>query len=555
MDVYSDDLRRRNVFCDAVLKVEDSEFPCHKLQLCHSSKYFRAMFESAASQNENFFRLKNISPRTMALILDWIYTQSTPSLSRHNVQEVLKAASTLMLEKLVQICYKFLEDHLLPENSIGMWHQSDVIVSESMKECAQRFILRHFEEVAASDEFLELSVQELLGFIENDTLDVRSETAVFEAIVRWTNHDLQNRKNDFSRLLEKVRFSEISNEYVKTNVLKTSLVGPLDYRNIVLSGLNTSPRLPGAILLAIGGWSGGDPTHVIEAFDLKANRWVNVTNHQESPRAYHGVVFLNGGVYCVGGFNRLKQLNTMRRLDLATNRWHEMPPMYHRRSYVSVTVMHGCIYAIGGFDGALRLNTAEVFNPQTNQWSLIAQMNQRRSDANCATLDDKIYICGGFDGTQVFETAECYCANTKQWTFIAPMTSRRSGVSFVAYSGHIYAVGGFDGVERLRSVEAYNPRTNSWHEVAPMITTRSNFGLEVLNDRFYAVGGYNGVSTTWSVETYDPLVDRWSEAQATSLFRSALSCCVISGIPNMADYTVARDMIPLLDVDSDEDNN
>uniref|UniRef100_A0AAV2K789 Uncharacterized protein n=1 Tax=Knipowitschia caucasica TaxID=637954 RepID=A0AAV2K789_KNICA len=87
-----------------------------------------------------------------------------------------------------------------------------------------------------------------------------------------------------------------------------------------------------------------------------------------------------------------------------------------------------------------------------------------------------------------------------------------------------------------------------------MITTRSNFGLEVLNDHFFAVGGYNGVNTTWSVETYDPLMDRWSEAQATSLFRSALSCCVISGIPNMADYTVARDMIPLLDVDADKND-
>uniref|UniRef100_A0AAV2J979 BACK domain-containing protein n=1 Tax=Knipowitschia caucasica TaxID=637954 RepID=A0AAV2J979_KNICA len=355
-----------------------------------------------------------------------------------------------------------------------MWHQSDVIVSKSMKEFARKFILSHFEEVAACDDFLELTVQELMGFVGDDTLNIR--------------------------------FSEISNKYVKNNVLKNSLVGHFDYRNIVLSGLSTSPRLPEAILLAIGGWSGGNPTNIIEAFDWKANRWVNVTNHQEGPRAYHGAVFLDGLVYCVGGFNRLEQF-----------KWHELPPMYHRRSYVSVTVMHSCIYAIGGFDRALRLNTAEVFNPQTTQWSLIAQMNQQRSDANCATL-------------------KIWNSLPEDWTYIAPLTSRRSGVSVIAYSIHIYAVRGFDGVERLRSVEAYNPQTNSWHEVAPMITTRSNFGLE-------------------SVETYDPLMDRWSEAQANSLFRSALNCCVISGISNMADYAVAPDMIRLLDVDSDENDN
>uniref|UniRef100_A0AAV2K7U7 BACK domain-containing protein n=1 Tax=Knipowitschia caucasica TaxID=637954 RepID=A0AAV2K7U7_KNICA len=150
-----------------------------------------------------------------------------------------------------------------------------------------------------------------MGFIDDNTLDVKRETAEFEAIERWTNHDPQNRKNHFSRLLEKVCFSEISNEYVKINVLKNSLVGHIDFRKFVLSGLNTSSWLPGTILLAIGGWSGGNPTNVIEGFDWKANHWVNVTNHQEGPRAYHGAVFLDGSVYCVGGFNRLEQFNSI----------------------------------------------------------------------------------------------------------------------------------------------------------------------------------------------------------------------------------------------------
>uniref|UniRef100_A0A3B3ZIA6 BTB domain-containing protein n=1 Tax=Periophthalmus magnuspinnatus TaxID=409849 RepID=A0A3B3ZIA6_9GOBI len=319
------------------------------------------------------------------------------------------------------------------------------------------------------------------------------------------------------------------------------------------------PRLPGAILLAIGGWSGDDPTNGIEAYDYKADRWVNVTNHQERARAYHGSVFLNGFVYCVGGFDGTEHFNSVRRLDLATRTWHEMPPMYHRRCYVSVAVLNGCIYAMGGYNGHIRLNTAEVFDSETNQWSQIPPMNEQRSDANYLHLWRFQWQC--------LQTAECYNPRTKQWSLIAPMTTRRSGVAVIAYGDYIYAVrahehlpltifqtivGGFDGNVRLRSVEAYSPHRNSWRPVASMMDTRSNFGIEVLNGRIFAAGGFNGFSTTYTVEAYDPLMDSWSVVCDMDIFRSALNCCVISGLPNMADYAISRNALPLLDIGMDE---
>ena len=51
----------------------------------------------------------------------------------------------------------------------------------------------------------------------------------------------------------------------------------------------TRPRLPHEVLLAVGGWSGGSPTNTIEAYDSRADQWVNVTATiekfgQERPR-------------------------------------------------------------------------------------------------------------------------------------------------------------------------------------------------------------------------------------------------------------------------------
>ncbi|KAL1006461.1 hypothetical protein UPYG_G00072690 [Umbra pygmaea] len=326
-------------------------------------------------------------------------------------------------------------------------------------------------------------------------------------------------------LLSKVRLGLMSADYFMSNVKNNALVKENDNcKPIVIKALKaitnlsrirpsnssfrntmTRPRLPYGILLAIGGWSGGSPTNVIEAYDTRADCWVKVTPEEESPRAYHG---------------------------LALPKW---------RCYVSVTVMDCCIYALGGFDGHARLNTAERFEPDSNQWTRIAPMAEQRSDASATTLHGKVYICGGFNGNECLSSAESYSPQTNQWSLIAPMGSRRSGVGVVVYAEHIYAVGGFDGVNRLHTVEAYNPQTNTWHVVPPMFNSRSNFGIEVVDDLLFVVGGFNGLTTTYNVECYDVKTNRWYNAPDISIFRSALSCCVAHGLPNMIEYTVSRD--------------
>lgn len=97
-------------------------------------------------------------------------------------------------------------------------------------------------------------------------------------------------------------------------------------------------------------------------------------------------------------------------------------------------------------------------------------------------------------------------------------------------------VGGFDGASRLRSAEAYNPANNVWHTVPSMLTPRSNFGIEVVDDLLFVVGGFNSIMTIFNVERYDDNAGEWSEADEMEIPRSAVSCCVLHGLPNMAEY-------------------
>ncbi|XP_075417933.1 kelch-like protein 10 [Tenrec ecaudatus] len=556
------ELRLEGKLCDVVIKVNGFEFNAHKNILCSCSSYFRALFTSGWNNTEKkVYNIPGISPDMMKLIIEYAYTRTVP-ITPDNVEKLLAAADQFNIMGIVRGCCEFLKSELCLDNCIGICKFTDYYYCPELRQKAYMFILHNFEEmVKVSAEFLELSVTELKDIIEKDELNVKQEDAVFEAILKWISHDPQNRKQHISVLLPKVRLALMHAEYFMNNVKMNDYVKDSEEcKPVIINALKamydlnmngpsnsdftnplTRPRLPYAILFAIGGWSGGSPTNAIEAYDARADRWVNVTCEEESPRAYHGAAYLKGYVYIIGGFDSVDYFNSVKRFDPVRKTWHQVAPMHSRRCYVSVTVLSNFIYAMGGFDGYVRLNTAERYEPETNQWTLIAPMHEQRSDASATTLYGKVYICGGFNGNECLFTAEVYNTESNQWTVIAPMRSRRSGIGVIAYGEHVYAVGGFDGANRLRSAEAYSPVANTWRTIPTMFNPRSNFGIEVVDDLLFVVGGFNGFTTTFNVECYDEKTDEWYDAHDMSIYRSALSCCVVPGLANVGEYAARRD--------------
>uniref|UniRef100_G3PMF0 BTB domain-containing protein n=1 Tax=Gasterosteus aculeatus aculeatus TaxID=481459 RepID=G3PMF0_GASAC len=545
-------LRLRKEFCDAVVRVEDVAFEIHKAILSKCSMYFTALFRRWPPPDRNVFHIPGVSPRAMQLIIEFAYTGSV-AVTEENVQELLLAADQLNVLDVVRSCCDFLAGLLNAENCVGVFQFTDVCFSRELRDRALSYIAGRFEEVVLSEEFLQLSACQLAIILGRDDLNVREESAAFEAVLRWIAHRPQEREGNMARLLSKVRLANLSTNYILFNVMSNKLVNNKDCQAVVADAINTislvmkypnshiaktiaRPRLPNAILLAIGGWSVGDPTNSVEAYDVRTDCWLDVTNANQRPRAYHGSAVFHGSVYCVGGFDRTEHFNSVCRLELSTLTWHQAASMNHRRCYVSVSVLADFMYAMGGFNGHERLSTAERYRPDINQWKLIAPMHEQRSDASSTTLHNKVYICGGFNGTECLQTAERYDPETDQWTMISPMSCRRSGIGVTTYADQVFAVGGFDGANRLRSTEVYNPLSDAWDEVRPMLTPRSNFGIEVLDGSLFVVGGFNGMTTTNHVEHYDAATGEWTEACSMDVFRSALSCCVFSRLANMSGW-------------------
>ncbi|XP_072556595.1 kelch-like protein 10 [Paramormyrops kingsleyae] len=557
------DLRLKGALCDVEFVANGVNFKAHKIIMCGCSSYFETLFTSGWNvKGKREYVIPGISSEALGLIIEYAYTHTVP-ITVDNVESLLTAADQLDIPEILQTCSDFLEDQLCADNCIGICRIADVCYCPKLHQSAFRFILENFTEVAStSEEFLELSLPQLCDIIERDELNVRQEDVVFDAILRWVMHEPASRKAHISMLLPKVRMARMNIEDFMRTVKNNDLVKASEECRVIISEVLksiyeleinvppysdfqnplTRPRLPSAILLATGG-STDSPVNGIEAYDTRVDRWLDVTQEGDIPCAYHGVVYLKGFVYYIGGCYDGTCLNTVSKFNPITRTWHQVAPMLSRRCEVSVATLDGYIYAMGGFDGHGDLKTAERYDPETNKWSLIKPMNDWRSDASATTIHGKVYICGGFNGIEFLSTAECYDPLTDQWTTIAPMRTARHGLGVIAFNDKIYAVGGSNGLESLQCVEAYDPLTDRWRAMAPMFTPRCNFGIEVVDDLLFVVGGFDGFKSTTKVECYDAETGSWYRAHDMGIPRSGLSCCVVPALPSIVEYAAPRESL------------
>ncbi|XP_039890024.1 kelch-like protein 10 isoform X2 [Simochromis diagramma] len=498
--------------------------------------------------SNKIYNFPTVSPKVMSLILEYAYTQSIV-VTEDNVLELLVEADHFIVTGVIQACCDFLERKLCVNNCVSICNLAHLHNCPDLRGKAYLYILHHFEEVAAlSLEFLQLSVQQLSDLIEKDELNVKQESTVFEAILRWINYSPVERGCDMPALLKQVRLLLMPTEYLVDTVSRNDLVSSsLACMNMVTTAIKmlnesnmerplTQTRLPSEVLLAVGGWVSHFPSDKIELYNVRADHWVPLNWRHNASLGFYGCAYLNGCVYCIGGFDFISYSSHVRRFSLTSQTWTEVGSMHEERGFLSVATLNGCIYAMGGCQKQKKLKNAERYEPDTNQWTMIASMHKPRTEAGAATLHGKVYICGGLTGDEPLSCAESYNPDTNQWTLITPMETGRTGGAMVAYNDEIYVVGGFNGITQLRSVIAYDPRTRHWRNVAPMLHPRKNFGIAVLEDQLYVVGGFHNGGLFCNVECYDEKTNRWYIVSDKGMTQGAVSCCVLKRHPDLTAY-------------------
>ncbi|XP_035660463.1 kelch repeat and BTB domain-containing protein 12-like [Branchiostoma floridae] len=128
---------------------------------------------------------------------------------------------------------------------VDLYKFADVFFVGSVLKCSLHFICMHFAEVASSEEFCSLNVNQLTEIISHDELDVKEETTVWEAVVRWVQHSREDRLHHLPSILPHIRFNLLT-PYNMVAILDHPLVredpGRSAIRNVVKEASNEMKR-------------------------------------------------------------------------------------------------------------------------------------------------------------------------------------------------------------------------------------------------------------------------------------------------------------------------
>ncbi|NXI44943.1 KLHL4 protein, partial [Galbula dea] len=537
--------------CDVLLIAGDQKIPAHRLVLSAVSDYFAAMFTNdvrEAKQEE--IKMEGVDPDALKALVRYAYT-GILELKEDTIESLLAAACLLQLSQVIEVCCNFLMKQLHPSNCLGIRSFGDAQGCAELLKVAHTYTMEHFTEVIKNQEFLLLPANEIAKLLSSDDINVPDEEAIFQALMMWVRHDLQNRQRDLGMLLSYIRLpllppqllADLENSPMFADDLECQklLMEAMKYhllpeRRSMMQSPRTKPRKStvGA-LYAVGGMDATKGTTTIEKYDLRTNSWEQIGT-MNGRRLQFGVAVIDNKLYVVGGRDGLKTSNIVECFNPITKVWTLMPPMSTHRHGLGVAMLEGPMYAVGGHDGWSYLNTVERWDPQARQWNYVASMSTPRSTVGVAALNSKLYAVGGRDGSSCLKSMECFDPHTNKWSICASMSKRRGGVGVATYNGFLYAVGGHDApasnhCSRLSDcVERYDPKTDAWTTVAPLSVPRDAVGICPLGDRLYAVGGYDGHTYLDTVESYDAQNNEWTEEVPVNIGRAG-ACVVVVKLP------------------------
>ncbi|ERE74361.1 kelch-like protein 12-like isoform 2 [Cricetulus griseus] len=497
-------LRKSNTLCDVTLRVEQKDFPAHRIVLAACSDYFCAMFTSELSEKgKPYVDIQGLTASTMEILLDFVYTE-TVHVTVENVQELLPAACLLQLKVkntcvpenlgpipctdmvddsqlplgpvprdltgVKQACCEFLESQLDPSNCLGIRDFAETHNCVDLMQAAEVFSQKHFPEVVQHEEFILLSQGEVEKLIKCDEI---------QPFIRCS---LQCRD-----LVDEAKKFHLRPE------LRSQMQGP---RTRARLGANE-------VLLVVGGFgSQQSPIDVVEKYDPKTQEWSFLPSITRK-RRYVASVSLHDRIYVIGGYDGRSRLSSVECLDYTADEdgvWYSVAPMNVRRGLAGATTLGDMIYVSGGFDGSRRHTSMERYDPNIDQWSMLGDMQTAREGAGLVVASGIIYCLGGYDGLNILNSVEKYDPHTGHWTNVTPMATKRS---------------------------AYNIRTDSWTTVTSMTTPRCYVGATVLRGRLYAIAGYDGNSLLSSIECYDPIIDSWEVVASMGTQRCDAGVCVL----------------------------
>ncbi|XP_061580424.1 kelch-like protein 6 [Cololabis saira] len=522
-----ENLRVNRELTDVTLCVQGHDFPCHRAVLAAASQYFRAMFRSGLKEShEERVEIKGLDSGTMSSLLEYTYT-SRALLTQANVQRVLEAASQFQFLRVVDACATFLSKALHLESCIGILNLADSHALPALRTRTQDYITSHFSQVIQLEDFLQLPAESLEAILQRDSLDVKCEECVFEALMRWVRAQRDERFPLLARLLSHVRLPLLEPAYFVEKVESDELIRSCseafpflqEARTYHLSGREvvserTKPReqhFLSEVFLIIGGCTKDERfVSTVTCLDpLRRSRLevarLPMTDMDDESQSRKWVEFacitFHNEVYISGG---KETQHDVWKYNGALDKWIQIEPLSTGRWRHKMAVHSGKVYAIGGFDGVQRHTSVEAYDPFHNRWTQVTPLAMGVSSFAAANFDRWIYVIGGGpNGKLATDKVQCWEPGTDSWELRAPIPTETKCTNAVTFKDSIYIVGG-----AMHAMYCYSPHSDSWSLVT-RLGERASCAIAACNNKLFITGGRDNKNQVIST------VMCWDVARAT----------------------------------------
>ena len=211
---------------DVTLLVKDGkELKAHRRVLSEASTFFNKLLNSDMREsNEGIVRLEMLSEFGMRDILEFIYAGNVHISAEDNAHDLIAMADFFDIPHLKLLAGNVLMQELNVSNSISAYCLAKRYQCEELIRDTKDFIHSNFTAVAKTEEFLDLSSQDVKMWISSDEINVTAEEDVFEIILTWIDHDRGDRKKHFADLFREVRLVHVSRDFLHGDIVTNDLV-------------------------------------------------------------------------------------------------------------------------------------------------------------------------------------------------------------------------------------------------------------------------------------------------------------------------------------------
>ena len=533
-------MRQNEQYTDLTLQSGDVHIRCHRIVLEAASDYFKAMFRCGLEESTSATVQLTMEPEIMTSIVDYMYTGEI-ELTVDNVESLVKAGDLLQLGCLKARCADFMASQVTLNNCFEFYRFALLYRLDQLQKVTKQFVFAEFKTVALIAEFKELTCRELIEFIKDDDVNVDDEDIVFDAVLSWVRHDLDNRKSSLQTILEHVRLPYCTSNYLRHmkdtyDLLTTKCFEYLheamlfQANNVHQHEISTCRTVPRtnyqmkSCLLVVGGLicvDGKDDiaNYCCQYYKEDASCWQSLKDLPRSVGRFYSICRVDRGLLLTGSHTN-RAMKQYWLYDLVTKEWEATPVLITPRCYHGSVSLGHCVYVVGGKGAGNKvLASVECLNAKRKEWLSLPDIPQAVFAPAVVTYNNNIFVFGGRDEkgedlccTQVFDTTRV------QWSTLSDMPEMCSIGAAVTLNDFIYVVGGFH-----RTCLNYDPTSDNWTRLSQPRQSHGNAPAVVWRGSILVAGGSCSEDESPGIEQYDPLTDTWSYCCIAPL-REKLSC-------------------------------